>query len=70
MADDGDKKVCFYCLDTMLSVCVCLACRSKLERARDELARMKKDQEIRKALYWKGVREKQRAPEKKNKGKR
>lgn len=55
------KKVCIYCQDTKLCVCVCLGCRTKLEMAKLDLERLKKDQEIRKSLYWKSIRAKNAA---------
>ena len=52
-AGSPDPRVCFYCLDTQNTVCVCLGCKSKLEMARDDLARLKRDMELRRAAYWK-----------------
>lgn len=36
---------CFYCLDPKIHVAICLSCRYKLEKARDEVARLRKSNE-------------------------
>lgn len=53
-------SVCFYCKGERVSICVCLDCKTKFELAQLDLTRLKKDQEIRKANYWKGVKAKSR----------
>lgn len=51
--------VCFYCHDSAapLQVCVCIGCRTKLERAKEDLERLKKDQEYRRNLSYKRLRD-------------
>jgi hypothetical protein len=51
-ADGRDTKVCFYCLETQNIVCVCVGCRTKLEMARADLTRLKKDMDLRREAYW------------------
>jgi len=51
---------CFYCLDDDVSIGVCLDCRSKLEAARDENRRLKRDLDLSQRRYWSLMREHQR----------
>lgn len=52
--------VCFYCKSPAVSVCVCLACRTKFEIAKEDLERLKKDREIRKSQFFKKQKRKGR----------
>ena len=51
----GDR--CFYCLDEKVSICVCLSCRTRLERAERDLQDIKKMSELRQKQEWKKLNE-------------
>lgn len=53
-------SVCFYCKSPNVSVCLCLACRTRLEVAAADLERLKKDREVRVAAFFKAQKQKKR----------
>jgi hypothetical protein len=61
---------CFYCLDPHISISICLQCTAKLERARDDAERYRKDAEGWRNKYWNLVNEKKRVVARKMRGKR
>lgn len=44
---------CFYCLDEKVSICVCVACQTRLEHAELDLKRLKELQAFRRATWSK-----------------
>jgi len=48
---------CVYCLSEKVSVCICLECRSRLERAERDLQDLKKMSELRQQQKWKKLNE-------------
>lgn len=59
--ESGLPARCFYCLDDRVSIGVCLDCRTKLEDAREENKRLKRDLDLTRRSYWKLLRERERS---------
>jgi hypothetical protein len=56
-----EGNVCFYCLDKPTGgVCVCLGCRSKLEMAKLDLERYRRNATRERSLYFRLSKENQR----------
>lgn len=60
---------CFYCLDKRISISMCLECRGKLERARDDVQRYRREADAWRTKYWRVVNEKTRELTRKQRGK-
>jgi predicted nucleotide-binding protein (sugar kinase/HSP70/actin superfamily) len=48
---------CVYCLSEKISVCICADCKSRLERAEQDLQHLKKMGEFRQQQNWKKLNE-------------
>lgn len=48
---------CFYCLDEKVSISICLNCRSRLEKAENEMKELRKQTELRRQYFWKKMNE-------------
>jgi hypothetical protein len=48
---------CVYCLNEKVSVCICLDCKTRLERAERDLKDLKKMAELRQKQDWKKLNE-------------
>lgn len=58
--NNGGPLRCFYCLDDKVSIGVCLACRTKLERAEGENRRLRRALDLSRREFWKLLKETQR----------
>lgn len=60
---------CFYCLDSRISISMCLGCRTKLENAKDDIDRYRREAKAWERKYWQLINERKREIGKKMRGK-
>jgi hypothetical protein len=56
----SEIKRCFYCLDPDIMIGICVECRTKLELAKDRVARAERDAELWRRAYYKLSNERKR----------